>query len=159
MKHEYAELVAARDYRLENENTQTWSYFLRSFPVWKRVAYGMSTMALGQLSGVGALMIYGILIFEGLGFSSGTMSLLLNVVSGVLSLAATGITTGGVDKWGRKITLLTGSGVMVLSYIIIAGLNDAYPTATNFNRGSAIACVVFIYVIQMSYSGAMGPVA
>ncbi|ETI25853.1 hypothetical protein G647_02630 [Cladophialophora carrionii CBS 160.54] len=159
VKHEYAELVAARDYRLENENTQTWSYFLRSFPVWKRIAYGMSTMALGQLSGVGALMIYGILIFEGLGFSSGTMSLLLNVVSGVLCLAATGITTGGVDKWGRKITLLAGSATMIVSYIIIAALNDAYPTATNFNRGAAIASVVFIYVIQMSYSGAMGPVA
>jgi hypothetical protein len=119
----------------------------------------MSTMALGQLSGVGALMIYGILIFKGLGFSSGTMSLLLNVVSGVLCLAATGITTGGVDKWGRKITLLAGSATMILSYIIIAALNDAYPTTTNFKRGAAIGSVVFIYIIQMSYSGAMGPVA
>ncbi|KIV81644.1 hypothetical protein PV11_03814 [Exophiala sideris] len=159
VKHEYAELVAARDWRLEHENTQTWSYFLHSFPIWKRIAFGMSTMALGQLSGVGALMIYGILIFEGLGFSSGTMSLLLNVVSGVLCLAACGITTGGVDKWGRKITLLAGSGMMILSYIIIAALNDAYPTATHFNHGAAIASVIFIYVIQMSYSGAMGPVA
>ncbi|OQV11149.1 hypothetical protein CLAIMM_15033 [Cladophialophora immunda] len=159
VKHEYAELVAARDYRLENENTQSWSYFLRSFPVWKRIAYGMTTMALGQLSGVGALMIYGILIFEGLGFSSGTMSLLLNVVSGVLCLAATGITTGGVDKWGRRITLLAGSATMILSYVIIGALSDAYPTATNFNHGAAIACVVFIYVIMMAYSGAMGPVA
>ena len=48
---------------------------------------------------------------------------------------------------------------MILSYVIIAALNDAYPTATHFNRGAAIASVVFIYVIQMSYSGAMGPVA
>lgn len=104
-------------------------------------------------------MIYGILIFEGLGFSSGTMSLLLNVVSGVVCLAACGITTGGVDKWGRKITLLAGSGMMILSYVIIAALSDAYPTATHFNHGAAIACVIFIYIIQMSYSGAMGPVA
>jgi hypothetical protein len=43
-------------------------------------------MALGQLSGVGALMLYGILIFEGLGFSAGTLLLLLNVVAGILGL-------------------------------------------------------------------------
>jgi MFS family permease len=48
---------------------------------------------------------------------------------------------------------------MPSSYSITGALSGAYPTATNFNRGAAIACVVFIYMIMMAYSGAMGPVA
>lgn len=69
------------------------------------------------------------------------------------------ITTGGVDRWGRRITLIAGSLTMVLSYIIIAALADAYPVATHFSRGAAVVQVIFIYVIQMSYSGTLGPCA
>jgi MFS family permease len=47
---------------------------------------------------------------------------------------------------------------MPSSYSITGALSDAYPTATNFNRGAAIACVVFIYMSMMAYSGAMRPV-
>lgn len=86
VQEEYLELIAAREYRIEHEGNYTWIRFFSKYAIWKRIAYGMATMALGQISGVGALMLYGILIFEGLGFSSGTMSLLLNVVSGVLCL-------------------------------------------------------------------------
>jgi hypothetical protein len=87
VQQEYMELVAAHQYRLENEGAFTWREFLSSYSMWKRIGYGMATMALGQISGVGALMLYGVLIFKGLGFSTSTLSLLLNVVSGVLCLA------------------------------------------------------------------------
>jgi hypothetical protein len=87
VQEEYLELVAAYEYRVQHEGDYTWWTFLSKYPIWKRIAHGMATMALGQISGVGALMLYGVLIFEGLGFSAGTMSLLLNVVSGVLCLA------------------------------------------------------------------------
>jgi len=48
---------------------------------------------------------------------------------------------------------------MVVSYIIIAALADKYPSKTNYNRGAAIVQVIFIYVIQMAYAGALGPTA
>lgn len=83
---EFFELQAARQYRLEHDENYTWRQFLTKYWVWKRIAYGMSTMALGQISGIGALMLYGISVFEGLGFSTSTLSLLLNVVAGILSL-------------------------------------------------------------------------
>lgn len=83
---EYFELQAARKYRIEHGQDYTWKQFLTKYSIWKRIAYGMATMALGQISGIGALMLYGITVFEGLGFSSSTLSLLLNVVAGVLSL-------------------------------------------------------------------------
>jgi len=46
---------------------------------------------------------------------------------------------------------------MVLSYIIIASLADKYPSGSHFNCGASIVQVVFIYVIQMAYAGALGP--
>ncbi|KZO91082.1 general substrate transporter [Calocera viscosa TUFC12733] len=156
---EFVDMVAARQYRVEHQGDLSWWTFLSQYAVWKRLAYGMATMALGQISGVGALMIYGVLIFQSLGFSSGTMSLLLNVVSGVLCLLATLITTGGVDKWGRRITLLAGSSLMVLSYIIISALSDAFPADSNPNRAASIVQVIFIFIIEMAYSGALGPTA
>jgi MFS family permease len=87
------------------------------------------------------------------------MSLLLNVVSGLLSLFATLITTGGVDKWGRRISLIVGTSIMVISYAVIAALADAYPTGENTNHAASVVQVVFIYVIMMAYSGALGSVA
>jgi sugar phosphate permease len=86
VQDEYLDLIAAREYRIKHEGDYSWRRFFSKYAIWKRIAYGMATMALGQISGVGALMLYGILIFEGLGFSAGTLSLLLNVVSGVLCL-------------------------------------------------------------------------
>ena len=87
VQQEYLELVAAHQYRMEHEGVFTWREFLSKYGMWKRIGFGMATMALGQISGVGALLLYGVLIFKGLGFSAETLSLLLNVVSGVLSLA------------------------------------------------------------------------
>lgn len=83
---EFTDLVAANQYRIQHEGEITWKKFFGSYAVWKRIAFGMATMALGQISGVGALMIYGVLIYESLGFSGTTQSLLLNVVSGILCL-------------------------------------------------------------------------
>jgi MFS family permease len=48
---------------------------------------------------------------------------------------------------------------MVISYIIIASLADAFPTGHKFNHAAAIVQIIFIYVIQMAYAGALGPVA
>lgn len=87
VQEEYADLIAAHNFRLEHHEDYTWRKFLTTYAIWKRIAYGMATMALGQLSGVGALMLYSVLIFEGIGFSSHTESLLLNVCSGLLCLA------------------------------------------------------------------------
>lgn len=86
IQEEYHELIASHRYRVEVEGELTWRHLVRSYSVWKRVAYGMATMAIGQLSGVGALMIYGDLIFKTLGFSHGILNLLLNVIVGVLAL-------------------------------------------------------------------------
>jgi hypothetical protein len=90
VQEEYIDLIAPHRYRMKHEGNYTWRKFLSIYAIWKRIAYGMTTMALGvlgQISGVGALMLYGVLIFQGLGFSSHTESLLLNVGSGLLGLA------------------------------------------------------------------------
>jgi hypothetical protein len=49
-----------------------------------------------------------------------------------------------VPSWMRPAHKL-----QVISYIIIAALADAYPTAKHFNRAAANLQVIFIYVIEM----------
>lgn len=44
---------------------------------------------------------------------------------------------------------MVGCAVMVISYAIIGGLADGFPTETKFNRIAAGFQVAFIYVIQM----------
>lgn len=83
---ELFDLQAARQYRIDHHQDYSWKQFLSRYAIWRRIAYGMATMALGQISGIGALMLYGITVFEDLGYDSSTLSLLLNVVAGVLSL-------------------------------------------------------------------------
>lgn len=95
---EFFEMQGARQYRLEHGQDYTRKQFLSKYAIWKRFRFGMATMALGQISGIGALMLYGITAFEGLGFSSAILSLLLNVVVGILSLVAVYLAAGGVDR-------------------------------------------------------------
>lgn len=87
MQLEDFDLSAAREYRIEYKCDHTWKEFCPKYTIWTHIAYRMVTMALGQISGVGASMFYRILVFEGLRFSAGNMSLLPNVVAGVLGLA------------------------------------------------------------------------
>ena len=86
VQSEFKEMVGAHIY-YQSLGKVTWKSFFSSYAVWKRIAYSMATMALGQISGVGALLIYGVLIFNSLNLGTQSLSLLLNVASGLLTLA------------------------------------------------------------------------
>lgn len=50
----------------------------------------------------------------------------------------------------RRVTLIFGSATMVVSYLIMVALADAYPSGgSDPNRVAAGFQVAFIYVIQM----------
>lgn len=155
LREEFGDMLNAHAY-YQSIGKITWKSFFSSYSTWKRIAFAMATMAMGQISGVGALLIYGVLIFESLNLGDHSLSLLLNVASGLLCLAACFITFAGVDRWGRKITIIVGLGINVFSYIVLGALSDRYGTS---NKSASIVCVIFIYVIEMSYSGGLGPTA
>jgi MFS transporter, SP family, sugar:H+ symporter len=81
---------------------------------------GIGLAVFQQLVGINIVFYYGTVLWESVGFSEGD-SLLINVVSGVLSIAACIFTIFTVDRIGRKPLLIIGSLGMAITLALVAG--------------------------------------
>ncbi len=81
---------------------------------------GIGLAVFQQLVGINIVFYYGTVLWESVGFSEGD-SLLINVVSGVLSIGACIFTILTVDRIGRKPLLIIGSLGMTLTLGLVAG--------------------------------------
>ena len=87
----------------------------------RRIAWvGIGLAVFQQLVGINIVFYYGTVLWESVGFSEGD-SLLINVVSGLLSIAACIFTIFTVDRIGRKPLLIIGSLGMAVTLGLVAG--------------------------------------
>ena len=91
----------------------------------KRLGVGMSLAIFSQVTGVNAVLYYGsVIISEHFPSQSAGMALASNVVIGLVNLVATIVAMIFVDRWGRRVILMTASGGMAVALaILVAGLN------------------------------------
>ena len=75
-----------------------------------------------QITGINAITYYDPLIFKRMGFTGNYGLLILPGFVEVASLAATFVSLGIVDRLGRRVTLLTGIGAMLLGNAIMIAL-------------------------------------
>ena len=80
---------------------------------------GIGLAVFQQLVGINVVFYYGTVLWESVGFSESD-SLLINVVSGVLSIAACVFTIFTVDRIGRKPLLIIGSIGMAVTLALVA---------------------------------------
>lgn len=80
---------------------------------------GIGLAVLQQLVGINVVFYYGAVLWQAAGFSE-SHSLLINVVSGSVSIAACFITFFLVDKIGRKPLLWIGSAGMTVTLALVA---------------------------------------
>jgi MFS transporter, SP family, sugar:H+ symporter len=80
---------------------------------------GIGLAVFQQLVGINVVFYYGTVLWESVGFSESD-SLLINVVSGVLSIAACVFTIFTVDRIGRKPLLIIGSIGMAVTLGLVA---------------------------------------
>jgi SP family sugar:H+ symporter-like MFS transporter len=80
---------------------------------------GIGLAVFQQLVGINIVFYYGTVLWESVGFSEGD-SLLINVVSGVLSIGACIFTIFTVDRIGRKPLLVIGSLGMAVTLGLVA---------------------------------------
>ena len=153
VEEEFREIVLALEYQKHYEGVSYLAFF-KSPSMRKRLAYGLGAMIFAQLCGQQALLYYGILQFDSLGFTGGGWGMNLNILSSSIQLAACLISWLCTDKLGRRRLYLCALGIIIVSYIVSGALTDAYPNEEN--RGANIACVICIYLIQCSYAGALG---
>ena len=122
---------------------------------------GIGLAVLQQLVGINVVFYYGAVLWQAAGFSE-SHSLLINVVSGSVSIAACFITFFLVDKIGRKPLLWIGSAGMTVTLALVAfafagaPLDEAGKLMLSDDMGVLALVSANLYVIFFNVS--WGPV-
>lgn len=121
---------------------------------------GIGLAVFQQLVGINVVFYYGATLWQAVGFTEDN-ALQINILSGVLSIAACLFTIAVIDKVGRKPLLLVGSAGMTLTLAVVAfAFSRAVGTGTDVSLPAPYGLVALIaanlYVIFFNLS--WGPV-
>lgn len=121
---------------------------------------GIGLAVFQQLVGINVVFYYGAVLWQAVGFSEGD-ALLINVISGAVSILAVVIALSLIDKVGRKPLLLIGSsGMAVTLSILIYCFSQAELTNGSISLPGSIGVIALLaansYV--MFFNGSWGPV-
>lgn len=125
--------------------------------VW--VALGLATFQ--QLVGINVVFYYGAVLWQSVGFSEND-ALMINVISGAVSIGAVAISIALIDKIGRKPLLWWGSiGMVVTLTIMSLAFSNAYTNADGqislpATYGTIALIAANLYVAF--FNGSWGPV-
>jgi len=121
---------------------------------------GIGLAAFQQLVGINVVFYYGAVLWQAVGFSEGD-SLLINVISGAVSIAACVIALKIIDRVGRKPMLWFGSMGMAITLVLMA---LAFSTATevagavSLSDNMGILALLSANLYVMIFNGSWGPV-
>ncbi|MFC3550515.1 sugar porter family MFS transporter [Lysobacter cavernae] len=125
--------------------------------VW--VGIGLATFQ--QLVGINVVFYYGAVLWQAVGFSE-EHALLINVLSGALSIGACLVTVALIDKVGRKPLLWIGSAGMAVA---LAGVVVAFATGTldasgklQLSDGMGVLALVAANAYVVFFNVSWGPV-
>ncbi|NMP30073.1 sugar porter family MFS transporter [Thalassotalea sp. M1531] len=125
--------------------------------VW--IGIGLATFQ--QLVGINVVFYYGAVLWQAVGFSEAD-ALLINIISGGVSIAACVITMYLIDKVGRKPFLLLGSIGMAISLLglVLAFANAGTDVNGNLMLGdmgtfALISANVYVFFFNMSWGPVM----
>ena len=110
-----------------------------------------------QWSGVDAIIYYASSIFQSLGLTSGTTSLLATGVVGIINVLATIPAIIIIDRVGRKPLLLAGSIGMFCSMIIVAVIVAKCQNDWEHHASAGWAAVAFIWIYIANFGYSWGP--
>ncbi|MGB2271744.1 MAG: sugar porter family MFS transporter [Pseudomonadales bacterium] len=127
----------------------------------KIVWIGIGLAVFQQLVGINVVFYYGAVLWQAVGFSESD-ALLINIISGAVSIAACIVTVLLVDKIGRKPLLQWGSvGMAVaLGLMVVAFMNanvglDGKLDAGEWGPLALIAANAYVFIFNMSWGPVM----
>ncbi|KAI1761061.1 general substrate transporter [Hypoxylon sp. FL1150] len=121
----------------------------------ERLFLGMALMLLQNLSGINALNYYSPTIFKSIGFTGTSVGLLATGVFGIVKALATLVyMCFGIDKLGRRKSLLIGSTGALIAMFYLAGYSKVSGSFTHTVRqdGGAYVAIIMIYVFSIFYA-------
>jgi len=122
-----------------------------------RLAIATLTMFFQQWTGVNAILYYAPSIFQALGLTGNTISLLATGVVGIAMFLATIPAVIWVDKLGRKPVLVSGAFLMAACHIIVAILIGVFHDSWSTHPSAAWAACAFVWIFAIGFGYSWGP--
>src|SRR3954466_4684332 len=124
---------------------------------------GIMLAVFQQLVGINVIFYYGATLWQLAGFTEND-SLLINIVSGAVSIAACFVTIAVIDKIGRKPLLLIGSAGMAVTLFVMVyafshgSLDPADPTKLVLSKDLGMIAVAAANLYVIFFNVSWGPV-
>ena len=122
---------------------------------------GLGLAAFQQLVGINVVFYYGAVLWQAVGFSESD-ALLINVLSGAISIAACILTLLVIDKIGRKPLLKWGSigmtitlGIMVVAFLNASQGPDGKLILGDWGATALVAANLYVFFFNMSWGPVM----
>ncbi|KAK9455666.1 general substrate transporter [Dipodascopsis uninucleata] len=125
----------------------------------KRTVIAVLVMMFQQWTGINAILYYAPFIFQDLGLTGNTTSLLASGVSGVVMFLATIPAVLWVDQLGRKPVLITGAIGMGICHFIVAGISGSFENSWSTHTAAGWVAVVFVWIFNIHFGYSWGPCA
>ncbi|KAI7270227.1 general substrate transporter [Hortaea werneckii] len=156
--HEIGEIRASCEEEKRASVGMTWKECLKP-GARKRFILAFVLMVCQQFSGTNSIGYYAPQIFQTVGLSAADSSLFATGIYGTVKVVATGIfLIVGIDRFGRKKSLVFGAAwMMSMMFIIGAVLTTHPPENTDGVSQASIAMVAMIYLYVIGYSASWGP--
>nr|DAD27318.1 TPA_asm: hypothetical protein HUJ06_028786 [Nelumbo nucifera] len=108
------------------------------------------------LTGINSILFYAPVLFQSMGFG-GDASLYSSVLTGAVLVLSTFISIATVDRWGRRILLISGGIQMILCQVIVAIiLGLKFDSSAELSKGISILVVVVICLFVMAFGWSWG---
>lgn len=159
VRREMAEIRASLEEESAATQGVTWKECLQKSNR-RRILFAFMLMLCQQFTGTNSIGYYAPEIFQTVGLSKTNSSLFATGIYGTVKVVATGLfLIIGIDRWGRKNSLIGGGVWMASMMFIIGAVLATNPPDTNSSQVShasiAMVCMIYFYVI--GYSASWGP--
>lgn len=142
----------------EAQGKLSWAALFRTGSFRHRLFVGSFVWAAAMLSGISFVQYYQTAIYATLNFNE-ERQLLVSGLYGSVAPVACIISLFFVDKIGRKTILITSSGLLAISYMIITIIAALYPAIPGqpTNDAAQRGLIACIFAVSANYSALLGP--
>ncbi|CAI7606843.1 uncharacterized protein N7487_005673 [Penicillium crustosum] len=158
---EMAEIKAAVEHEVEATQGLTWR---EPFLPGNRIRFFNCFLIMfwQQWTGTNSIGYYAPQLFQTVGVAGGNTSLFTTGIYGIVKVVTTGIfLIIGIDKVGRRWSLIAGAIWMSTMMFILGGVLVSYPPDPSRSSGvssASLAMIVMIYFYVIGYSASWGPI-
>ncbi|GLB45035.1 putative major facilitator superfamily, sugar transporter (TC 2.A.1.1) family protein [Lyophyllum shimeji] len=136
-----------------------YANLFRTKDSFKRTAIAGIIMFFQQWTGIDSIIYYAPFIFENLGLSSNSVSLLATGVVGVIMVFASILSMVFIDTFGRKPLWIASCTGMGLSMLIVGIITAKFSSDWPAHAAGGWAAVVFVWIYIANFAYGAGPVS